>query len=139
MRSQATLIRDSFELVAEEPNAIVKLFYGRLFELDPTLRPMFKTDIAEQVSKLVATLQIVVDHVEQPQALLPALHELGRKHATYGTLPAHYETVRQALLWALGQALQPDFDKETRAAWDAVLKWISQEMIASAETPNGAA
>ena len=132
MRSQAVLIRESFDLVAEAPNAIVKLFYGRLFELDPTLRPMFKTDITEQVSKLVATLQIVVDHVEQPQALLPALHELGRKHATYGTLPAHYDTVRQALLWALGQALQPDFDKETRAAWDGVLTWISREMIAAA-------
>ena len=133
MKSQSTLIRDSFELVAEAPHAIVQLFYGRLFELDPSLRRMFKTDIKVQSLKLVATLKAVVDHVEQPQALLPTLHELGRQHAIYGVLPANYESVRLALLWALGQALQADFDKETRAAWDGVLRWISQEMIQAAQ------
>ena len=137
MRSQTTLIRDSFELVAETPHAIVQLFYGRLFELDPSLRGMFKTDIKVQATKLVDTLKAVVDLVEQPEALLPTLHELGRQHMIYGVQPAHYDSVRMALLWALGQALQGDFDKETRAAWDGVLIWISREMIGAGQSTNG--
>ena len=130
MTRQTVLIRDSFALVKEAPQAIVMLFYGRLFDMDPSLRALFKIDMKLQSKKLADTLAAVVDAAEQLDALVPTLRQLGRTHATYGVLPEHYETVRQALLWALGQALQEDFDNETRAAWDGVLRFCSREMIA---------
>lgn len=130
MTRQVMLIRDSFQLVKQAPQAIVMLFYGRLFDLDPSLRPLFKIDMKVQSKKLADTLGAVVDAAEQLDALTPTLRQLGRTHATYGVLPEHYETVRQSLLWALGQALQEDFDTETRAAWDGVLRFCSREMIA---------
>lgn len=130
MTRQAMLIRDSFEQVKLAPQAIVMLFYGRLFDLDPSLRQLFKIDMKLQSKKLADTLGAVVDAAGQLDALIPTLRQLGRAHATYGVLPEHYDTVRQALLWALGQALQEDFDTETRAAWDGVLRFCSREMIA---------
>src|SRR5215467_6757211 len=48
---QDQLIRDSFEIVHEMPEAVAMLFYGRLFNLDPSLRGLFKVDMHTQSKK----------------------------------------------------------------------------------------
>ena len=45
---QITLVQNSFNLVEPIAEIAAGLFYNRLFELDPSLRPMFKNDIKEQ-------------------------------------------------------------------------------------------
>ena len=128
---QDQLIRDSFEVVHEMPEAIAMLFYGRLFNLDPSLRGMFKVDMKTQSKKLMDTLRSVVDSLEHFDRMRPALRELGRKYAVeYGVKPEHYKLVMDALLWAFAQALQPHFYSETKAAWKAVLEDITKEMLA---------
>jgi hemoglobin-like flavoprotein len=131
--AQAELIRESLELIQVSPHAVVMLFYGRLFELDPSLRGLFKIDMRVQSAKLVDTLKAVAESAGDLDAMKPSLRAMGRRHATYGVLPAHYDMVCAALLWALGQALQHDFDAEMRGAWSAVLKAMSREMIAGGE------
>src|SRR5215475_7547605 len=101
---QDQLIRDSFEIVHEMPEAIAMLFYGRLFNLDPSLRKMFKVDMRTQSKKLMDTLAAVVDSLEHFDRMRPMLRELGRKHAVeYGVKPEHYQLVLEALLWSFGQ------------------------------------
>jgi nitric oxide dioxygenase len=131
---QDHLIRDSFEIVHEMPEAIAMLFYGRLFNLDPSLRGMFKIDMQTQSRKLMDTLAAVVDSLEHFDRMRPALRELGRKHAVeYHVKPEHYRLVMDALLWAFAQALQRNFYPETKAAWKTVLEDITKEMLAGAE------
>jgi hemoglobin-like flavoprotein len=129
------LIRDSFEVIHEMPQAIAMLFYGRLFDLDPSLRALFKTDMHTQSRKLMDTLRATIDSLDSFDQLRPALRELGRKHAfEYGVRPEHYKVVIEALLWAFGQALHPRFYPETKAAWREVLEDISREMLAGASS-----
>ena len=61
---QDQLIRDSFEVVHEMPEAIAMLFYGRLFNLEPSLRGMFKIDMHTQSRKLMDMLTAVVDSLD---------------------------------------------------------------------------
>lgn len=130
---QDQLIRDSFEVVHEMPEAIAMLFYGRLFNLDPSLRGLFKVDMKTQSKKLMDTLRSVVDSLEHFDRMRPVLRELGRKHAIeYGVKPEHYKLLMDALLWAFAQALQPYFYPETKAAWKAVLEDITKEMLSGA-------
>jgi hemoglobin-like flavoprotein len=129
---QADLIRESFDILREMAHPVVLLFYGRLFELQPSLRNLFKADIQAQAQKLVDTLAVVAEAAGDLQALSPFLRQMGRKHASYGVLPEHYDLVATALLWALGQALQENFDRETRAAWTSMLQAVSREMLAGA-------
>ena len=126
---QTQLIRQSFESAAEFQIAFTKLFYGRLFELQPTLRPLFKISIEEQSKKLLDTLRTIVDGVDRIDELRPALQELGRKHVRYGVRPEYYEVLRSALLWTFAQALGVEFDTETRAAWDQILRIVSSIML----------
>ena len=126
------LVRESLESVRVYENSVLTLFYGRLFEIAPEARALFKIDIRLQSAKLMETLRTVVDALEQFEQLLPHLAELGRKHAAYGVQPYHYEKLRAALSWALGQALGVEFDRETRTAWDKLLTAVSSVMLEAA-------
>ena len=63
------------------------------------------------------TLTAVVQGLDHFEALLPAIQDLGRRHAGYGTTDAHYDSVGQALLWTLEQALGEGWTPEVAAAW----------------------
>jgi hemoglobin-like flavoprotein len=132
-REQKQLVRESFPDIREMAGPVALLFYGRLFALDPTLRPMFRQDIELQGRKLMDMLTAVVDNLDHFEGLAPTLRALGQKHAGYGVRPEHYETVAQALMWALGQALDTQFYPELRAAWLAIIEAVSRGM------KNGAA
>ncbi len=130
---QVALVKESFEQVRHVAIPVTLLFYGRLFDLDPGLRPLFKIDIREQSNKLAAMLATVIDSLESLDELRPRLQELGRRHVTYGVQREHYETLTSALLWALGQALQSEFSPDVRAAWAEVLHQVNREMLRGVE------
>src|SRR5262245_14805175 len=89
--AQKRLVRESFESASYYSVALTKLFYGRLFELEPTVRLLFKGNLEEQSLKLLDMLRTVVDALDRFAEVRPLLVELGRKHVTYGARPAHYE------------------------------------------------
>lgn len=131
-REDKQLVRYSFEALHDVAQPMVMLFYGRLFELDPSLRGMFKAPMKEQAAKLVATLQVAVDGLDDLEALKPKLRELGKHHAGLGVTVQHYALVEQALLWAITRALEGGCSAPTREAWQKLLRTISGEMIAGA-------
>ena len=102
---------------AGRPACVAALFYQRLFELDPDLRRLFKTDMAEQGRKLMAMIGTAVANLGQIETIVPAVRQLGERHAGYGVKDADYETVGAALLWTLEQGLQEAFDPPVREAW----------------------
>ena len=134
---QKRLIKESFESVQEYSTALTKLFYGRLFELQPGVRSLFKTNLEDQSRKLLDMIVIIVEALDDFDALRPRLVELGQKHVTYGALPEHYDVVRKSLLWALGRALEMGFDAETKAAWNEMLGAVATAMLeGAARTPS---
>lgn len=127
------VVRESFEAVREEAGPISLLFYGRLFQTDPSLRPMFRGDIARQGQKLMDMLAVVVDSLNRFEAIAPALHAMGQRHTAYGVLPRHYEFVEQAFTWALSQALATTSRSEEVMAWRTLIREVSSMMQAGAD------
>lgn len=139
--SQVELVQSSFAKVVPIADTAAGLFYGRLFEIAPEVKPMFKGDLAEQGRKLMATLAVVVNGLTKLEAIVPAAQALARRHVAYGVRNEHYAPVGAALLWTLEQGLGPDFTPETKAAWAEAYGLLSGVMIAAADdlTPVGAA
>jgi len=136
---QVALIKESFAQVAPIAETAAELFYGRLFELDPALRPMFRGNMKEQGKKLMQTLAVVVNGLERLDSLLPAVEALGRRHAGYGVQDAHYATVATALLWTLEQGLGDGFTSQVREAWTTAylaLAGVMQKAAAEVRTPE---
>ncbi len=125
---QKHLVRESFLCMREVALPLALSFYGRLFELEPQLRPMFHGDMTRQSVKLMDMLTAVVDNLERVEALHPALQAMGQRHVGYGVTARHYDLVEDALLWAMGQALEADFDPESREAWQVVVRKVSGVM-----------
>jgi hemoglobin-like flavoprotein len=130
---QIQLVQESFEHVKPITDIAADIFYGRLFELDPALRPYFKDDMAEQKAKLMTTLAFAVAGLKQPEKLLPAVRQLGRRHIGYGVQIGHYQTVGEALLWTLGQGLGDKFTPAVEEAWTAAYMLLAATMQEAAE------
>src|SRR5262245_172949 len=132
------LVQRSWEQVLPIADEAAQLFYSRLFQLDPSLRPMFAhTDMKEQRKKLMQMITVAVRGLERLNELVPAVQALGQRHVRYGVTDAHYDTVGAALLWTLEQGLGEAFTPETREAWNAtdqtlagVMKGAAKEMAA---------
>ncbi|MFL5542728.1 MAG: globin family protein, partial [Longimicrobiaceae bacterium] len=112
-------------------------FYGRLFELDPSLRPMFRGDLEEQGKKLMQMITVVVRGLDRLDQLVPAVEALGRRHAGYGVRDSHFDTVAAALLWTLGQGLGDAFTAPVKAAWTEAYTLLATVMkrAAAGEQP----
>lgn len=130
--SQVDLIQTSFAKVVPISDQAAALFYGRLFEIAPQVKPMFKGDMAEQGRKLMSTLAVVVKGLSNIDAVVPAAQALARRHVAYGVEDAHYAPVGAALLWTLEQGLGPDFTPDVKAAWAEAYGLLSGVMIAAA-------
>jgi nitric oxide dioxygenase len=129
---QVKLIQESFAKVAPIADTAASLFYGRLFEIAPEVRSMFKGDIGEQGRKLMATLALAVNSLEKFDQLQPALTALAQRHAGYGVRDEHYAPVGMALIWTLEQGLGESFTDETREAWLLAYAAIAETMKAGA-------
>jgi hemoglobin-like flavoprotein len=134
------LVQRTWDLVLPIADDAAQLFYRRLFELDPSLRPMFaKSDMAEQRKKLMQMITVAVRGLGRLQDILPAVVALGRRHVDYGVTDAHYATVGAALLWTLEQGLGPEFTPEVKAAWTATYTALADVMRGAAAQQSRAA
>ena len=129
---QIELVQSSFARIEPIADTAAALFYTRLFELDPSLRPMFKGNLVEQGEKLMTTLRLVVRSLTRLDALIPGVQALGRRHAGYGVSDEHYDTVADALLWTLQQGLGEYFTPDVAAAWGAAYGILADVMKAAA-------
>ncbi len=116
--TQKTLVQESWEKVKPISETAAELFYGKLFELDPELKPMFaNSDMKEQGKKLMLMIGTAVRGLDTLGELVPAVQNLGKRHVGYGVKAEHYDTVGAALLDTLAKGLGDDFTEQTKEAW----------------------
>jgi hemoglobin-like flavoprotein len=137
--NQIKLVQTSFAKVAPIAATAADLFYARLFEIAPAVRPMFPEDLSEQKKKLMAMLGTAVASLNNLDTLLPAVRALGRRHSGYGVKAQHYAQVGSALLWTLEQGLGEAFTPEVKDAWATAYIVLSTTMMDAAnEKPMAA-
>lgn len=122
-------VKTSWSYVLPDAEEAGSLFYRKLFQLDPSLRPMFKHDIDAQATKLIDMVTYIIAKLQYLDDVEPVISALAVRHVRYGTKPEHYRTVGQALMLTLETVLQDRWDDETRAAWTEVYALVAQTMI----------
>ena len=130
---QKQLIKDSWVNVLSIKEQATELFYNRLFDTYPELRPLFKGDMKEQGRKLIAMLNTVVNGLDNLEGLIEPLRESGKAHAGYGVKAEDYKKVGDAFLWTLEQCLGDAFTLDTKEAWIVAYTTVASAMIEGAE------
>jgi hemoglobin-like flavoprotein len=126
--SQIDLVQASFAQVKPIAATAAQLFYDRLFTLDPSLRGMFRGDMARQGQMLMSMIGAAVAGLRDLDELAPAVRQLGARHVGYGVKTEHYGTVGAALLWTLERGLGDAFTPEVREAWAAAYDLLANVM-----------
>jgi hemoglobin-like flavoprotein len=114
---EVALVQESWKKVVPIKETAADLFYGKLFEIDPSLRALFKTNLKDQGAKLMSMINVAVNGLSRLESIVPAVQDLGRRHGSYGVKDEHYGTVATALVWTLEQGLGPDFTPLVKGAW----------------------
>jgi len=136
---QIKSVQASFAKVAPIADTAAGIFYSRLFEIAPEVKPLFRGDMTEQGRKLMRTLTVVVNGLGNLEAILPAASALAKNHVGYGVKASHYAPVGAALLWTLERGLGPDWTPEVQNAWGAAYATLSSFMINEAYGTQSAA
>lgn len=129
---QVVLVKNSWALVTPIADKAAALFYGKLFELDPALKPLFKGDMLEQGRKLMTMINTAVNGLDKLEAIVPAVEKLGERHVAYGVEDKDYDTVGAALLWTLNAGLAEAFTPEVKEAWTMTYGVLANTMKAAA-------
>ena len=114
---QIEMVQNSWGQVKPISEQAADMFYAKLFEMDPDIKPLFKGAIKIQGRRLMAMITTAVNNLHQLETILEPVQDLGRRHVDYGVKPEHYDTVGAALLWTLGQGLGDGFTSAVEAAW----------------------
>jgi hemoglobin-like flavoprotein len=126
--TQVALVQETWKQVLPIRDLAAQMFYDKLFALDPALKPLFRGDVAEQGRKLMTMIGTAVVRLSRPDDLIPAVQQLGARHASYGVCDEHYDTVAAALLDTLDKGLGDAFTADVKAAWIAVYGVLASTM-----------
>lgn len=132
-------VQTTWAKVAPSAEQVARLFYGRLFEIAPEVKPLFTSDIEEQGKKLMQMLNVAVTSLNKLDTILPAVQELGVRHTEYQVEPEHYDVVGEALLWTLNEGLGEDFTPEVKQAWTETYVTLATVMKDAAAVAQSAA
>ncbi|WP_351230586.1 globin domain-containing protein [Streptomyces sp. NPDC002133] len=128
----AILVRRTMEEIGPVADKVTSYFYALLFVRHPDLRSLFPAAMDTQRDRLLKALLTAAEHMDNTAVLVGYLKNLGRGHRKYGTQPAHYPAVGEALIGALSRYATTTWDSETEAAWVRTYTTISQVMIDAA-------
>lgn len=125
---QVALVPRSWAMVQPIADKAAEPFYMRLFSLEPSVRRLFRGDMAEQGKKLMSMISVAVNSLARLESIAPAVQALGRRHAGYGVQKHHYTVVEAALIWTLAQGLGEKFTGETEEAWRTAYRVLANTM-----------
>ncbi|MBP9212405.1 MAG: hemin receptor [Bacteroidetes bacterium] len=125
---QIALVRSSYDRILPVAEETGDLFFSRLFEIAPYVRPLFHGDIHLQGRKVMEMLTFIVISADDLEQLTPRLHRLGKEHREHGVISGHYDIFASALLWTLERMLGREFTDDVRNAWVALYVEVTAPM-----------
>lgn len=99
---------------------ITKTFYKNMFKKHPELLNIFNHTNQEkgrQQTALANTVYAAAVHIENLEAILPAVMQIAHKHRSLGILPEHYPIVGENLLQAIKEVLGDAATDDIINAW----------------------
>jgi hemoglobin-like flavoprotein len=137
---QIAHVKNTWAMVASlNPETVGGLFYNRLFEIAPQLRPMFRGPIPEQSKKLLTMIGYVINKLDKLEDIIDEVGKMAQRHVQYGVKADHYNIVAEALLWTLEQGLGEHWTEEVKEAWILCYTTLANAMITAGGSQQAAA
>ena len=133
-------LETSFDHIAPRGDELMDVFYGRLFAVAPSVKPLFAgTDLKRQKAMLLAALVLLRRSLRDLESVTPALRELGARHVRYGAQPQHYPVVGEVLIASMAEVAGDAWTSEYEQAWTEAFTIVAGAMLEGAEAAEAAA
>jgi hemoglobin-like flavoprotein len=127
-KEEIKLIQYSFNTLTAKSKKVGEKFYKRLFESNPNISKLFKGDMKEQAGALMRMVKTVVEGLNHPEIIIPAIQDLGRRHNEYGVTPEQYKIFGECLISTIEEEMGNDFNSVTKKAWQKLYGILADEM-----------
>ncbi|MFA5405610.1 MAG: globin domain-containing protein [Ignavibacteria bacterium] len=127
-KEEIKLIQYSFKTLTSKSKNAGEKFYKRLFEANPDISKLFKGDMKEQAGSLMRMVKTVVEGLNHPDIIIPAIQDLGRRHNEYGVEPEQYKIFGDCLISTVEEEMGNDFNSATKKAWEKLYILLAEEM-----------
>ncbi|MFN8561872.1 MAG: globin domain-containing protein [Anaerolineae bacterium] len=131
---QRVLVQSSFAKLIENIDTATVIFFDQLFQIDPSLKPLFIGEMSVQGRKMIQTLLVIVNTLNDPAAVGSVIRQTSLRHVTYGVKEAYYEPVGRALIATIRQSLGAESSPEIEEAWTAAYDLVATIAKAAAYT-----
>lgn len=149
MLSQQTIniVKSTVPVLEEYGTTITKTFYKNMFAAHPELLNIFNQTNQEkgrQQNALANTVIAAAKYIDNLEAIVPAVIQIGHKHRSLAVKPEHYPIVGEYLLGAIKEVLGDAATDDIIHAWgeaygviaDAFIG-IERDMYTHAEQQDG--
>ncbi|MBM7607310.1 nitric oxide dioxygenase [Lysinibacillus composti] len=138
MLSQQTIdiIKSTVPVLEQHGVTITKTFYKNLFEKHPELLNVFNRanqQRGRQQTALANAVYAAAAHIDNLQAIIPAVMQIAHKHRALGILPEQYPIVGENLLGAIKEVLGDAATDEIINAWAEAYGVIADVFISIEE------
>lgn len=133
------LVQQSFPALQMMRAETAFVFYRRLSQLDPDLRPALRGSFAQLGHRLLATIAVVIGNLDRLDALEDHLADMSQRLGRHGIQPAHYPVVGAALLLTVERMLGRLYTADTGHAWSLACRKVTAMMAQAANDRHMAA
>src|SRR5690606_32179480 len=115
-----TIVKSTAPVLAEHGKTITTVFYSNMFEAHPELLNIFNQanqKQGRQQTALANTVYAAAVHIDNLEAILPAVEQIAHKHVSLGVKAEHYPIVGEYLLKAIKEVLGDAATDEIINAW----------------------
>jgi hemoglobin-like flavoprotein len=128
-------LETSFDLVSPRGDELMDVFYARLFETAPAVKPLFATtDLQRQKTMLLGALVLLRKSLRDLEAIVPKLRDLGARHVAYGAQPEHYPVVGSVLIASMADIAGEAWTPHHEQAWSEAFGIVAAAMLEGAES-----
>ena len=120
-------IRADFARILERADDFAIQFYDRLFEIGPDLQQLLPIDLPQLRLKLLDTLTVLVDALDDGETARTALQAIGAQFGRLEVAPHHYVMIGEALLDTLERELG-ELGDTARHAWVKAYTLLSDQV-----------
>ncbi|WP_040949039.1 NO-inducible flavohemoprotein [Gorillibacterium massiliense] len=126
------IIKSTVPVLGTHGTAITKRFYERMFTSHPELLNIFNhanQKQGRQQTALANAVYAAAVHIDNLEAILPAVVQIAHKHRSLGIKPGHYPIVGENLLAAIKEVLGDAATDEIINAWTEAYGVIAEAFI----------
>jgi len=127
------IVKSTVPILEERGDEITSRFYQMMFENHPELKNIFNQTNqrkGDQSKALANTVYAAAAHIDQLEAILPAVMPIAEKHRSLNIKPEHYPIVGKHLLLAMQEVLGKDVaNADVIGAWEKAYGEIANVFI----------